>query len=141
MQITFTIPEVRGKGRPRFFRGHAVTDSATRNYETLITHLSSVAMKSAGFNHPIEDSVHVDMTAFFQIPKSYSKKKAQQCLNGVLRPGKPDADNIVKAVLDGMNKIVYLDDKQVYDFHIEKKYSDSEYGVRVTVRSANDKTD
>jgi Holliday junction resolvase RusA-like endonuclease len=39
----------------------------------------------------------------------------------------------VKAVLDGMNGIVYLDDKQVVDLHLTKVYSSKE-GIDIMVK-------
>ena len=36
---------------------------------------------------------------------------------------KPDVDNILKACADAMNNIVYLDDKQIVDVTVRKRYS------------------
>ena len=36
---------------------------------------------------------------------------------------KPDTDNIAKSILDSLNKIAYLDDKQVVKLEVEKYYS------------------
>ena len=38
---------------------------------------------------------------------------------------KPDLDNIAKCFLDGMNDIVYLDDKQVVNLHVTKVYAET----------------
>ena len=43
-----------------------------------------------------------------------------------------DADNLSKAVLDGMNAIVYADDKQIKELHLFVEY-DGEPGVDVEV--------
>ena len=49
MKVEFFVPEIRGKGRPRFTRnGHAFTDEKTRNYENLVKLLAMQAMKDAG---------------------------------------------------------------------------------------------
>ena len=57
------------------------------------------------------------------VPASYSKKAREACLSGETRPTKkPDVDNILKAFLDAMNGIVYLDDCQVVDLHVKKVY-------------------
>jgi Holliday junction resolvase RusA-like endonuclease len=72
---------------------------------------------------PFEVPVHLEMTFVFPIPKSTSKIKAAQMINGSIVPMKrPDLDNCVKLVLDCMNKIVYLDDSQVTKFSAEKCY-------------------
>ena len=46
--------------------------------------------------------------------RSLFQKGKGVCQNNILRPTKmPDVDNILKAVLDGLNKFAYADDKQV----------------------------
>lgn len=51
-----------------------------------------------------------------------SKKTDAVC--GNVSPGKPDIDNIQKAVLDGLNGVAYDDDSQVVDVHCRKVYTD-----------------
>jgi len=38
-----------------------------------------------------------------------------------------DIDNLAKLVLDSLNGIGYLDDRQVVDLRLRKKYSDIKY--------------
>ena len=45
---------------------------------------------------------------------------------------KPDVDNILKIVMDGLNGIAYPDDKQITDAHVKKRYS-SEPRVEVVL--------
>ena len=62
--------------------------------------------------------------AYYEIPKSTSKKKKQQMLNCEIFPTvKPDTDNIAKSILDSLNGIAYLDDKQIVKLEVEKYYS------------------
>ena len=35
---------------------------------------------------------------------------------------KPDLDNLVKSVLDGLNGIAYVDDNQIIDIEARKEY-------------------
>ena len=45
--------------------------------------------------------------------------------DGLLRPTtKPDIDNVIKAVLDGLNGVAYADDSQVVALSASKCYSD-----------------
>ena len=37
---------------------------------------------------------------------------------------KPDADNVAKIILDGLNHIAWDDDTQVVDMMVTKRYSD-----------------
>jgi Holliday junction resolvase RusA-like endonuclease len=49
---------------------------------------------------------------------------------------KPDADNVVKSLKDGMNGVVYGDDGQVIDLWVSKRYSRAP-GVRVEAVELN----
>ena len=65
------------------------------------------------------------------IPSSFSKKKKEQALDGEIRPTKkPDVDNVLKAVMDALNGVWYLDDKQVVVGSVCKEYAPQD-GVRV----------
>jgi Holliday junction resolvase RusA-like endonuclease len=123
--VTFRVEgEPKGKGRPRFrSTGKFVqtyTDSKTRDYENTIKASAMIAM---GASKPLESPVAVFIHATKGIPASYSKKRTEACLNGIERPSKkPDLDNIMKACLDAMNEVVYLDDKQVVSIHATQVY-------------------
>ncbi len=59
---------------------------------------------------------------FMPIPKNTSKKKRESL---VWHTKKPDADNLLKAIKDAMNEIVYHDDGQVCEINVEKLYSEN----------------
>jgi len=87
-----------------------------------------------GSTSPLIGAVAAYLHIGIPIPPSYSKTRQKACIEGLERPTKkPDIDNIVKAVLDGMNGIVYLDDKQVVDLHLTKVYSSKE-GIDIMVK-------
>lgn len=133
MIIEFFVPEIRGKGRPRLTRnGHAFTDEKTRNYENLVKMLAMQAMEKAGAT-VTDKPVKATINAFFEIPKSYTKKKVQAIINGEIKPAKPDIDNVIKSILDGCNKIVFKDDVQIYAISATKSYITNldKYGVSV----------
>lgn len=69
-------------------------------------------------------SVALIITAFYKIPLSASKAAREKVLAGERPTKKPDLDNIVKIVMDGLNKTAYSDDKQVVILTAGKKYSD-----------------
>ncbi|MBR3003248.1 MAG: RusA family crossover junction endodeoxyribonuclease, partial [Clostridia bacterium] len=72
----------------------------------------------------LEKPLKVKIIAYYEVPKSASKKKKQQMLNDEIFPTvKPDTDNIAKSILDSLNGIAYLDDKQVVKLEVEKYYS------------------
>ena len=111
-----------GKGRPRFTRGgHAYTPEKTANYETLI---QLAFQENFPDFVPWDCPVEVYMTAYFSIPKSFSKKRHKLAEDQLIRPTKkPDSDNISK-LKDALNGIAWKDDSQVVTEHVYKFYSD-----------------
>ena len=117
---------IRGKGAGRAFntsKGPRVfQDSASRHWEAEIRHAGEYAM---GDRHPIDDPVSIIIEARYPIPKSFSRPKIAEALRGSLRPAvKPDYDNIGKSIGDGLNLIVWRDDKQIVEATIRKVYSE-----------------
>lgn len=152
-KITFTIPgDPIGKERPRFTRGSKVmtyTPRKTHAYEDSVRYLGVMTRKKEGISTPIDKFCGVSIKAYYKVPKSFSKKRRQLCLDGLERPTKkPDGDNIAKIILDGMNpkqklnrrlhkyvtlhEGMYLDDSQVVDHRVQKFYSKNPR-VEVTV--------
>lgn len=113
----------QGKARPRFTKlGRSYTPAKTMLYESEIMQMAKAAM---GSTPPLETPVSVFCYVTLPVPKSYSKKLTAACLTGSKRPCvKPDADNVAKAFLDGMNKVVYKDDAQVVNLHVKKLYGE-----------------
>jgi Holliday junction resolvase RusA-like endonuclease len=125
--VMYTVyGEPVGKGRPRFARrGNFVSTYSpqkTKTYEDEIRYMARVAM---GASPPLETPVTVAIYIRMEIPKSFSKQKRKDALEGVIKPTKkPDCDNVSKAFLDAMNGHVYLDDKQVVNLHVTKVWSE-----------------
>ena len=115
--INFFIPgKPVGKERPRFGKnGGIYTPEKTKNYEVTIAQLSLVARNAIGIFKPWENLVLVEMEIFCE-----SKQSA-------------DIDNIIKSILDGMNKIIYHDDSQVAALDVSKYFDCEEEGVSVFV--------
>ena len=128
-KLMFEIPgSPIGQGRPKFstINGHAVAydPEKSRNYKAYVKLLATQAMKEQGFEM-IEGPCSLDILAFFEVPKSKSKKFKERALEGLERPTKkPDADNIVKAILDALNKLAYKDDSSIVYLSVGKYYSD-----------------
>ena len=123
----------QGKQRPRFSRisKTVYTPTKTAKYEKQI---AKAYTESGGKCIPADCYVSVSVSAFFPIPKSYSKKKREDCLERILRPDKkPDIDNILKVVLDALNDVAYEDDKQVVELIGRKYYTESDGYLWVSV--------
>jgi Holliday junction resolvase RusA-like endonuclease len=113
------------KGRPRFGRLKngapvAFTPAHTRRYEDVIRLAASRAMDG---RNPFDGPLGMTIRVILPVPASWSKKRQREALEGVRVPAKkPDADNFVKALMDGLNTIVFRDDSLVVDLAVSKRY-------------------
>ena len=127
MIYEFEVPgKIIGKGRPRInsYTGSVYTPTRTKDYETLVEQY--FMLKYPRFK-PFEGRVQVEISAFFEIPKSAKNADKELMLDNKINPTKkPDIDNIVKIVLDAMNGIAFYDDTQITKLYVEKLYSTTE---------------
>lgn len=123
-----------GKGRPRFTKtGQVYTPPKTREYEQRIHAAAWSAMQEQKLE-PTEKFVHMEVKAFMDIPKSWPKVKRLEAEYGVLKPtAKPDLDNIIKSVGDGLENVVYYSDTQVTSIDAKKVYCNLEKGPMIYV--------
>jgi len=135
--IAFTVPgEPQGKGRSRIGRvgGHArmFTPAKTVAYEGLIAHAAHAAMRGTP---PLEGDCRLEVDIVCSVPASWSAKKRARALAGGIRPAKkPDSDNVLKAVCDGLNGVVWRDDVQAVEGCWRKSYGETpSLRVRVAV--------
>ena len=125
----FIIPgKPQGKARARTVHtktGYSLsyTPEKTVLYENLI---KTSYLEKYGSNERQEGPLEVSLVACFEPPKSISKKRRKEMLSGLEWPTKkPDADNIIKVVLDALNGIAYRDDTQVVHVTLRKMYADA----------------
>ena len=87
---------------------------------------------------PFLGPISVSVTAYFTAPTKWRKAEREFAMNNHTYAMVPvDGDNILKAVMDGMSKIVYLDDRCVVETQVIKRYS-QEQGIRVCVKLIGD---
>ncbi|MCO7503180.1 MULTISPECIES: RusA family crossover junction endodeoxyribonuclease [unclassified Pseudomonas] len=133
--VSFLVPgEPVGKGRPRVstIAGHArmYTPAKTAGYEGLIAMAGTTAMAGRTL---LEGAVLVELRIVMAVPQSKSKKWKAQALAGEVFPTKkPDMDNVIKAIYDGLNGVVWKDDVQVVDAFVRKRYGEVP-GVHVRI--------
>lgn len=136
-EIKFSIPgKPFGKQRPKFSRAgkyvKTYTPDETVNYESWVKLMYSNAAKGRMF--PDGAMLDVRIMAYYEIPKSVSKKKRKEMLEHRVRPTKkPDWDNIGKIICDSLNLVAYHDDSAVVDAQVRKFYSENPR-VDVTIR-------
>lgn len=115
-----------GKGRPRIGkRGNMAimfTPQPTVDYENAVKREAMLSMQGRElFAGPVELKLEI----YMPIPPSYSKKKAQAARDELMVPTKkPDGDNVIKAICDAFNGVVWVDDTQVVDYIVRKRFAD-----------------
>ena len=127
MKYEFEVPgTIKGKGRPRVnsYTGMVYTPTTTKDYECLVEQY--FLLKYPRFK-TLEGRVGVNITATFNIPKSTKKSDREKMIQNQISPNKkPDIDNIVKIILDAMNKFAFKDDTQITKLSVEKIYGEEE---------------
>lgn len=133
--LAFEVPgEPQGKGRPRIGKvgQHArmFTPAKTVAYEGLVAHAAQQAMRGA---EPFAGACRIELDVRCSVPASWSQRKQRDALIGVIRPTKkPDVDNVLKAVCDGINGVVWKDDVQAVEVVLRKVYAATP-GVHVRI--------
>jgi Holliday junction resolvase RusA-like endonuclease len=118
--VEFTVPgKAVPKARPRFSSGGVTyTDPATKGYENLVGTLAKIAMRGA---NPLSGPLEAVLTVMLAPPCGLSKASLAAALSSHSPTG-PDVDNLAKSLLDGMNRVVYHDDRQVAKLTVAKIY-------------------
>lgn len=119
--VRFTIPgKPFAKERPKAVavagRARVYTPAATVSFESKVAQIARPA-----FSVPFEGPVLLRVVAVFEIPKSWTKARKAGA-DGAYHIQKPDADNLLKAIKDGLNRIAWADDCQVADERCVKRW-------------------
>lgn len=113
------------KGRPRFTRqGRCYTPAATRSFEERLKQAAIFSWRKA----PLTGPLALKVTFSFPRPKS------------VKRPypvSRPDLDNYLKAALDALNGVLWVDDAQMVDILARKRYGPGQ--IAMTLYELTDK--
>ena len=125
-EVRFTIGRVRGQGRPRFARGRAYKAAADREYEAEI---AAAYLAAGGPVHSGPVAVRVDTRR--PLPKARPRTASPEP-----DTGRPDADNVAKAVLDALNGVAWEDDSQVVLLEVVKHPRERGAPERLDVRVA-----
>ncbi|MCA8502179.1 RusA family crossover junction endodeoxyribonuclease [Burkholderia multivorans] len=138
-RVVFVVPgKPVAKGRPRFVRRgphvRTYTPEPTERYENLVKIAARAAMRD---DEPYAGPVRLIVDIGVPIPASWSEKRQRAAAAGAIgATKKPDADNVVKALKDGMNGVVYGDDGQVVNLWVSKRYATTP-GVRIEAIELN----
>lgn len=128
-QIRFTVPgNPFGKQRPKFARHGKFVQTYTPEETLLHEKIIAQVYEDVANGKKFEKKVPLDIqiTAYYPIPKSTSKKKRKEMLEHRIRPVvKPDLDNIAKLIYDALNGVAWHDDNAIVDTQIHKFYSEN----------------
>lgn len=119
---------LKPKERPR---NNYRTPKATKDCESSIAKSFRSAYPSETFK-PYEGFVKVEFTYGYRPAKNTSQKQMKLLLDNVYCDKGGDIDNIEKTLLDALNGLAYVDDKQVVKVNKQKVYS-SEFYLEVKV--------
>lgn len=111
------------KGRARMTRtGVPFTPAKTRKWEADARMVARGVMSG---RPPVTGPIRCRVTATFPIPVSWPRWKTNLAEHGLIsHTSKPDGDNVAKAAKDAMNGLVWLDDAQVIELVVAKRYGE-----------------
>lgn len=76
-------------------------------------------------SEPLAGPIEMHLTFYLPIPASFNRRIKIQMLHEIILPTKkPDFDNLAYLVTNALKDLVYIDDSQVTDCTIRKRYSD-----------------
>ena len=84
---------------------------------------AGIVQKSAP-DKPLEIPLSVEMLFYFPRPKSHSNKNGLKPTAPDVHTSRPDVDNLIKFVMDGLNGIFWKDDALICKVSASKYYSD-----------------
>lgn len=138
VRLQVRIPgEAVPKGRPRFARMgkfvRTITPERTVVFENKVAFMASEAVREFEAEQrrlgqservfPTDETVRMTVTAGRALPESLSQVRVAMALSGEIHPtGRVDVDNLLKAIMDGLQGIVYKNDNLVVDVHVVKVF-------------------
>lgn len=136
MRIDLTIPgKPVAQGRPRFYRrGNFVvaTDpKASKVYKADIQYLAQKHKEDNNIDELLDGPLGLDVMAYFPCPKSRWRKTNPRPEEHHAK--RPDADNIAKAIKDGLTGVFYHDDSQISELIIRKRIAAQGEAPRIVV--------
>ena len=121
--FSFTIPgQPTGKGRPRFGNGRTFTDGATVRAESDV-----LACWQAAGEPRLDGPVALRVALIVERPKGHFRSdgvslSAEGARHLLPDNQKPDVDNALKLVMDGLNRRAWRDDVQVVDVYVTRSW-------------------
>ena len=123
-KVKFEVPgKPVGKQRPRlsYRYGHAMayTPQKTKDYESLVRR---AYLENEVYRDNYTGAVGIKVNVKNTPPPSTPQERKERLIKGEYKMTKPDLDNVLKSILDGLNGIAFKDDNQVVEISANKKY-------------------
>jgi len=126
--FSFKLP-----GRPIPWRRPKVNRyGATYNPQRIVLIRTKAILRQEMIGAPLTGPVLLEIDFYFRRPKSHFHPDLYD--NLVRKPDRPmncticrDIDNLAKLVLDALNGVAYVDDRQVVELRLRRKFSDVKY--------------
>jgi Holliday junction resolvase RusA-like endonuclease len=133
--ISFTIPGTPvPQGRPRVTStGHAYYDKRTQDYRELVKQCAIASQNGA---EPLTGPLAMFVDCVMPIPESWPKHRKCAAMHGMWHINRPDSSNLIKAIEDSCNGILYEDDSQIAVLIGTKSYGEPE--TKVSIYQLND---
>lgn len=136
-RFSLFIPiEPVSKLRARVVAGRAFTPEKTRRFEAqlkifVIRHLNLVCAKEK-LDFPWNEPLKLEIVFKVSRPKSVKRN---------FPTVKPDGSNLLKAVEDALNTILWHDDAQIITWNLAKRYAENKksVGIHLTVSKVSEK--
>jgi Holliday junction resolvase RusA-like endonuclease len=130
-EISFFLPIIPyGKGRARTFVRNGVnrtiTPTKTRNHANELKALTCIELLKQKFKKPFDGPIEVYYMFYLPRPKSVKTRKYPTV--------KPDSDNAEKQINDNFNQLIWIDDTQIVNTTIMKRYAENTAQVGISVR-------
>lgn len=102
--------------------------------------LTAKRWKSNNVFFPIGPNIPLEMKLdfYFKPPKSWSKKKIDKLFGAMVNAPhcqKPDRKNLLAAVEDALNGVIYQDDCQLWCGDVRKYWTEDEEGVNIFIQT------
>ena len=118
---------VQPKQRPRISNGKAFTPKETRQFEAKVKKWAQSCNMSI-CTYPVEVTITM-------MERTTDEEKIFHSKMGLVYPMRGDIDNLAKGILDALNGIAYVDDKQIINLSLMWEYSKSA-GFEITLKRA-----
>jgi Holliday junction resolvase RusA-like endonuclease len=124
------VPASRGRA---FVQGGRIIVTTPPGYRRWKNDAGVLARQAMAGREPLTCPVELSVQAYVPIAPGWPAWRKDAARHNDIEPcGSPDLDNIIKAAMDALNQVVWVDDSQVVELEAGKQYS-QEPGVFITV--------